>query len=123
MKVTARGKMIESTPKFINGVFPFTGRGYKQPLPLELPAYVVPSDKRAQLVYFRAGNSSNELIYLSLLKDGSVMRYFPIGAKASEHVSLAVVEDIGPDTKLEIMVGAAQGSAGVVVLDLGLLEI
>ena len=115
--------MIDSVPKFINGVLPFTGRGYKQPLPLELPAYVVPSDKRAQLIYFRAGNSSSDLIYLSLVKDGSVMRYFPVGAKSAEHVSLAVVEDIGPDTKLEVLVGAAQGSAGVVVLDLGLLEI
>jgi hypothetical protein len=115
--------MIDSTPKFINGIFPFTGRGYKQPLPLELPAYIVPYDKRAQLIYFRAGNSSSDLIYLALLRDGSVMRYFPIGAKASEHVSLAVVEDMSPDTKLEILVGAAQGSAGVVVLDLGLLEV
>ena len=115
--------MIDSTPRFINGVVPFTGRGYKQPFPLELPAYVVPPDKRAQLIYFRAGNSATDLIYLALFKDGSLMRYFPIGAKSSEHVSLAVVEDLNPDTKLEILIGAAQGSAGVVVLDLGLLEI
>ena len=115
--------MIDSVPKFINGVFPFTGRGYKQPVPLELPGYVVPADKRAQLIYFRAGNSSSELIYLSLLRNSNVMRYFPVGAKSSEHVSLAVVEDLGPETKLEVMVGAAQGSAGVVVLDVGLLEI
>ena len=116
--------MIESTPKFLNGVYPFTGSGYDKPIPLgESARYTVSPDKRAQLIYFRAGNASAELIYLVLMREGKPMRYFPIGAKASEHVSLAVVEDIPPDTKLEILVGAPASISGTVVLDLGLLEV
>jgi hypothetical protein len=116
--------MIESVPKFIQGVFPFTGAGYAAPFPLSDTArYAVPSDRRAQLMYARAANSSNEVIYLLLMRDGKPMRYFPIGAKACEHVSLAVVEDINPDSKLEILVGAPEGVAGTVLLDFGLVEI
>jgi hypothetical protein len=116
--------MTDSKPRFLQGVFPFTGRGYKQPYPLaDSLAYTVPEDKRAQLIYVRAGNASPELIYLSLTCDGKVMRLFPIGAKAGEHVSLAVVEDLAPGSKLELLLGATQGSAGTVILDLGLVEI
>ena len=116
--------MIESKPKFVQGAFPFKGTGYATPIPLaETAHYTVPPDKRAQLIYFRAGNSSSELIYLLMSRDGKPMRYFPIGAKASEHVSLAVVEDLNPDSKLEVLIGAPDGVAGTVVLDLGLVEI
>src|SRR5271166_1652221 len=102
--------MIESIPKFVQGVFPFKGSGYAVPIPLSDAArYTVPPDRHAQLIYVRAGNSSNEMIYLLLTRDGKPMRYFPIGAKAVEHVSLAVVEDIAPDSRLEIMVGAPEG--------------
>jgi len=38
-------------------------------------------------------------------------------------VPLAVVEDLFPDTKLEIFFAAPEGSAGTVVLDIGLMEI
>jgi hypothetical protein len=116
--------MIESTPKFVQGVFPFKGTGYAAPFPLaEAASYTVSPDKRAQLMYFRAGNSSSELIYLLLTRDGKPMRYFAIGAKASDHVSLAVVEDISPDSKLEILIGAPEGAAGTMVLDLGIVEV
>ena len=36
---------------------------------------------------------------------------------------LAVVEDLFPDTKLEIFFAAPEGAAGTVVLDIGLMEI
>lgn len=111
-------------PRFINGVFPYEGRGLDTPAPLGSSAsYLVPADKRAQLIYLRAGNSSGELVYLQLLKDGKPIRYFPIGAKAAVHVPLAVVEDIFPQSKLEVMVGAGKGVVGAIVLDLGLLEV
>ena len=83
----------------------------------------MPGDKRAQLIYLRAGNSADALITLCLMRDGKPMRMFPIGAKDAMHVPLAVVEDIYPDTKLELYLAAPPGVAGEVVVDLGLMEI
>jgi hypothetical protein len=115
---------MEATPRFLNGVFAFSGSGYDKPTPLDDKlAYAVPADKRAQLIYLRAGNSSGELIYLALMRDGKPMRYFPIGAKCSEHVPLAVVEDLFPETKLGVVLAAPSGTSGHLVLDIGLLEI
>ena len=115
---------MESIPKFLSGVFAFTGNGLGSAALLDPShVYTVPGDKRAQLVYLRAGNSSGELICLTLMRDGRPMRMFPVGAKAAEHVPLVVVEDLQPDTKLEVFVAAPQGTAGHVVLDIGLLEI
>jgi hypothetical protein len=115
---------MNPTPRFIQGVFAFEGRGLEVPAPLGPGAtYTVPGDKRTQLIYLRAGNSSGELCYLQLLRDGKVMRYFPLGAKSSVHVPLSVVEDIFPQSKLELMVAAPRGAVGMVVLDVGLLEI
>jgi hypothetical protein len=100
---------MEAIPRFLNGVYHFKGSGYEQATPVsDQLVYTVPSDKRAQLIYLRAGKP---------------MRYFPIGAKCSEHVPLAVVEDLFPETKLEVTLAAPSGAAGHLVLDIGLLEI
>lgn len=116
--------MIDSKPKFINGVYAFQGAGLDKIAPLsDKLSYVVPADRRAQLIYFRAGNSSAELICVALMRDGQPMRYFPIGAKGAEHVPLAVVEDLSPDTKLDIFIAAPEGTQGTIVIDIGLLEI
>jgi assimilatory nitrate reductase catalytic subunit len=116
--------MRESIPQFRSGVFAFTGTGYEKPSLLSSDlTYSVPADKRSQLIYFRAGNSTGELIYIALIKDGALMRYFPIGAKGSDHVSLAVVEDLAPDTKLEVFIGAPLNTSGYAVVDIGLIEI
>jgi assimilatory nitrate reductase catalytic subunit len=116
--------MIDSIPRFMSGAFPFTGAGYDQPAMLAPSlVYTVPSDKRAQLIYLRGGNSSSELIYLMLMQDGKPMRTFPVGAKAGIHVPLAVVEDLQPDTKVEVYFGAPAGDSGTIVLDVGLIEI
>ena len=115
---------MDATPRFLQGIYPFTGEGLQQPtlLSAEL-AYTVPADRRSQLIYLRAGNSSDELIYLLLRLGGVPMRYFPVGAKSAVHVSLAVTEDIFPETPLEILVGAPAGLGGMLVIDIGLLEI
>jgi hypothetical protein len=116
-------KQVQPNHRFLHGVFTFEGRGLEAPAPLSPPVlYTVPSDKRAQLIYMRGGNSSEELIYLALMRDEQLMRLFPIGAKASVHVSLAVVEDIFPDSRLEVFVAAPKGLRGSVVFDFGLLE-
>jgi hypothetical protein len=115
---------MDVIPKFLQGIFPFNGAGLDKSVPLDARLlYTVPPDKRAQLIYFRAGNSSPELIYLSMSCDGSRMRLFPIGAKADTHVPLAVVEDLPPDTKLEVLIAAPAGTKGMVVLDIGIVEI
>jgi hypothetical protein len=115
--------MIDSEPKFIQGVIAFTGSGYDKPVPLESASFVVASDKRAQPLYFRGGNSTSEMITVVLLRDGKLMRYFPIGAKAATHVQLAVVEDLEPETKLELTILAPAGLSGTVIVDLGMVEI
>ncbi len=110
----------------ILGTYPFQGTGYDAPAPLggnAAPAYTVPPDKRAQLIYFRVGNSCGEMIALTLTRDGTPMRVFPVGAKAAEHVPLAVVEDLMPETRIGVLVAAPEGASGTVVLDMGLVEI
>jgi hypothetical protein len=115
---------MQTKPVFLQGVYSFEGQGLAAAAPLDRGlVYTVPADKRSQLIYLRAGNASPELIALILMRDDKPMRYFPIGAKADSHVSLAVVEDLEPETKLAVFVAAPAGIAGTVVLDIGLLEI
>ena len=113
-----------SKPKLLQGVFAFEGKGLMTPAPLDAALdYAVPEGKRAQLIYFRAGNSADHLIYVLLMRDGKPMRYFPLGAKADTHVALAVVEDMLTGTTLQAFVAAPEGVAGHVVIDIGLQEI
>ncbi len=115
---------MESFPKFLQGVFGYTGAGLdKAALLASTLTYTVPSTKRAQFVYLRAGNSGSDLICLTLVIDGKAARYLPVGAKAGIHVPLTVVEDLQPDTKVEIHLSAVEGHSGQVVVDVGLLEI
>jgi hypothetical protein len=116
--------MIDSKPRFLQGAFYYTGKGYDAASLLDPKlVYTVPFDKRAQLIYARLGNSSAEMVCLSLLCDGKPIRLFPIGAKASAHVPLAVVEDLQPDSRIELYLAAPAGCAGTIVVDVGLIEI
>ena len=83
----------------------------------------MPPDKRSQLIYFRAGNSSAEMVAVLLLLDGKPTRYFPVGAKSAIHVPLAVVQDLEPEQRIDVLFAAPEGSSGTIVLDIGLLEI
>ncbi|MDG4773885.1 molybdopterin oxidoreductase [Solwaraspora sp. WMMD792] len=115
---------MQSTPRFLQGVFAFDGKGLDTPLPLDGSLrYTVPDGLVAQTVYFRGGNSSGELVYVLLLRDGEPMRYFPIGARDAVHVPLRVVEDLAAGTVVELQVAAPAGTTGTVVLDLGLVEV
>lgn len=113
--------MIESRPKFIQGILAFTGAGYDHPV--SLSGCKVAADRRAQPIYMRAGNSTDVLVSLVLTCDGKPMRLFPIGARSAAHVQLAVVEDMQPESKLDIAVAAPAGTEGVIVLDFGFVEI
>ena len=115
---------MDTIPRFLNGVYAFTGQGLTRPLPLDdRLAYAVPGDRRAQLIYFRAGNSADALVSVLLMRDGRPMRHFPVGAKAACHVPLVVVEDLHPETRIEVCIAAPEGVSGEVVLDVGLIEI
>lgn len=113
-----------STPRFLQGVYPVDGAGLDAPFLIDAAlSYTVPPGASTQPVYFRGGNSSEEMIYVALMRDGTPIRYFPIAAKGSTHVSLRVVEDLLSDTVLELFVGAPKGAPATVVVDLGLIEI
>ena len=113
-----------STPRFLQGAFEFDGNGLDKPALLDDSLrYVVPAGAVTQPVYFRGGNSADEMVSVVLFRDGKPMRYFPIAAKGATHVALRVVEDLLGDTVLELLVAAPSGCAGTVVVDLGLVEI
>jgi assimilatory nitrate reductase catalytic subunit len=119
-----RTTRVKSSPRFLQGVYPITGEGLGKPGPLD-PAlrYQVPQGRTAQALYFRGGNSTDELVYLLLVRDGEPMRWFPIGAKADCHVPLRVVEDLDGGTVVELHVAAPVGVTGDVVVDLGRVEV
>lgn len=108
---------------FLQGIYPFEGVGIDKPVPISSAVqHVVPDGFVAQTLYFRGGNTSNELISVALLRDGVPMRYFPIGAKADVHVPLRVVEDLEGGTMIELHVAAPEGLTGTLILDVGLVE-
>ncbi|MDX1893218.1 molybdopterin oxidoreductase [Mycolicibacterium sp. 050158] len=113
-----------STSRFLQGAFEFHGKGLDAPVPIdESLRYVVPAGAVTQPVYFRGGNSTDDMVTVVLYRDGVPMRYFPIGAKGATHVALRVVEDLLGDTVLELYVAAPDGCAGTVVVDFGMVEI
>jgi assimilatory nitrate reductase catalytic subunit len=115
---------MHSTPRFLQGIFPFEGQGVDKPAPLhEALTYTVPMGVTTQPLYFRGGNSTDELVTVVLVRDGAPMRYFPIGARDAVHVALAVVEDLDDDTVIELHLAAREGLSGTVVVDLGLVEV
>jgi assimilatory nitrate reductase catalytic subunit len=115
---------MHSTPRFLQGIFDFEGHGSDKPALLhDGLTYTVPAGVVSQPLYFRGGNATDELVTLVLVRDGAPMRYFPIGAKASCHVQLAVVEDIEDGSVLELHLAAPEGLTGTVVVDLGLVEV
>ncbi|GAB2829083.1 hypothetical protein GCM10022221_29430 [Actinocorallia aurea] len=115
---------MESKPCFLQGAFPFVGKGFETPVPISAALrYEVPGGAAAQPVYLRAGNSSGELVCVVLMRNGVPMRYFPVGAKDATHVSLRIVEDLEAGTVVEVHLAAADGVTGTVVVDLGLVEV
>lgn len=114
----------ESTPRFLQGAFGFDGKGYDAPILLDASLrYVVPAGSVTQPVYFRGGNSTDEMVTVVVMRDGAPLRYFPIGAKDAVHVPLRVVEDLLADTVLEVFIAAPDGLSGTVIVDIGLVEI
>jgi len=110
--------------RFLQGVYPFDGAGLDKPAPLSAElSYVVPDGVVAQALYFRGGNTSDEVVAVVLMRDGVPMRYFPMGAKSDVHVPLRVVEDLEGGTAVELYIAAPEGLTGTVIIDVGLVEV
>jgi hypothetical protein len=115
---------MHAIPRFLQGIFPFAGQGMDKPVPIDQSlTYVVPDGVVSQPLYFRGGNTGDELICVVLVRDGQPMRYFPLGARSGTHVSLRVVEDLDAGTVLALHLAAPEGHTGSVVVDLGLVEV
>ena len=110
--------------RFLQGIYQFTGAGIDKPAPLDGElSYLVPDGSVAQALYFRGGNTSDELVAVVLMRDGVPMRYFPMGAKSDVHVPLRVVEDLEGGTAVELYIAAPEGLTGTVIIDVGLVEV
>jgi assimilatory nitrate reductase catalytic subunit len=108
---------------FLQGIFPFEGAGLDKPVPISAElSHLVPDGVISQALYFRGGNSSDELVTVVLMRDGVPMRYFPMGARDGVHVPLRVVEDIEGGSLIELRLLADTGVSGSVVVDLGMVE-
>ncbi|MGH3683956.1 MAG: molybdopterin oxidoreductase [Pseudonocardiaceae bacterium] len=115
---------MHSTTRFLQGIYPFEGQGMDKVVPLHPDLrYRVPMGVITQPLYFRGGNSTDELIIVVLVLDGAPVRYFPIGARAGTHVPLRVVENLEDETTVELHLAAPEGLTGTVVVDLGLVEV
>ena len=109
---------------FLQGIYPFEGAGMDKPVPLHAElAHVVPDGVISQALYFRGGNTSDEVVAVVLMRDGVPMRYFPMGAKSDVHVPLRVVEDLEGGTAVELYIAAPEGLTGTVIIDVGLVEV
>ena len=110
-------------PRFLQGVYPFAGRGIFDLGPLnDALRYVVPPGRVAEVLYIRAGNVSDELIYLALSANGAPIRYFPAGPSSDFHVALAITEAHPAGTRLEVGLAAPRGLSGTVIVDVGIVE-
>ena len=113
---------MDPKPAFLQGTYKFKGDGLETPVSLYGASYTVPQNSRAQLVYFRAGQSSEDTINLILLKDEKTMRLFPLGMKSAMHFPLAIQEYLPAGSQLELKVAAPPGLVGSVFVDLGFME-
>ena len=109
--------------RFLQGVYPFAGRGVFDLGPLHDDlCYTVPVGAAAEIVYVRAGNLSDDILYLALSVNGHPTRYFPVGPKADFHVPLAIVETYPAGSRIEVCLAAPRGLAGTIVVDVGIVE-
>ncbi len=114
----------QATPRFLQGVYPFAGRGVFDLGPLnDALTYQVPAGKTAEVLYVRAGNLSDDILYLALSINGQPVRYFPAGPKADFHVPLSIVESYPAGSEIAICLAAPRGLTGTVVVDVGILEV
>lgn len=113
----------KATPRFLQGVYPFAGRGlFEIALLDDQLTYLVPEGKTARVVYFRAGNASDQLVYMAVAVNGTPVRYFPVGPNADIHVPLAIVDTHPSGEKIAVLFAAPRGTTGTLIVDVGIVE-
>ena len=110
----------EGTPVLLQTLATFEGHGLAAPQPLGL-SYTVPNDRTSGMFYFRAGSTVGGMVNISVMRDGKLMRYFPVAPNSAIHVSLAIVEELPAGTRIDVL--AAGEGAGTLILDIGYLEV
>ena len=114
----------QAIPRFIQGTFPFVGAGITERVSLAPDAeYTVPKGRQTEVLYLRAGNHTESLIYLTLCANGRPIRYFPLGKSEAMHIPLAIVEAHLAGTHLSLEISATRGESGLVIVDVGMLEL
>jgi hypothetical protein len=112
-----------SQPRFLQGVFPFVGKGIYEGIPLEHDLVcVVREGYQAKVLYVRLGNHSDDLIYLTLTANELPLRHFPVGPQGALHIPLVIQETHPPGTRLSFRLAAERGVSGTVILDVGIDE-
>lgn len=110
------------TTVLLQKIFTYEGTGLDaQPSLIEDLAYTVAQGCTSGVQYVRAGNASEGMALVTLMKNGEAMRLFPISAGGTVHVPLAIVDDLKPGTDITVLVSGE--SSGTVVLDIGILEV
>ena len=74
------------------------GEGIDSPQHLRL-TYSVSQGCTAGVQYVRAGNTTEGIINITVLKDGKAMRYVPVAAGGAMHVPLAIVDEFLKTTR------------------------
>ncbi len=92
------------------------------PLDAEL-TYMVPDGVVAQAVYFRGGNTTDELIMRRADPGRRADALLPDRRQERLHVPLRVVEDLDGRHRRRAAARRAGGVTGTVVVDLGLVEV
>ncbi len=108
-------------PVLLQGVFDFPATGLKTPQLLSPRLrYVVPPNSVAGIRFLRVGVTCDSMVCISTVVNGLTHRLFPIAPNSATHVPFAIVEPLVAGSEVEIHV--ASDKAGVVVIDVGCLE-
>ncbi len=114
---------METTPHFLNGVHSFSGSGLETATPLAGLRYAVPSAKRAQLIYFRGGNSSAEMVAVQPGARRQADAHLPDRRQGRGPRAAGGGRGPAPGQRGRGVRGGPGGLSGQIVLDIGFLEI
>jgi hypothetical protein len=106
--------------RFLQGVFPFIGKGIFESVPDSSLDVTVCKGMQAQVLDVRSGNHSEDLIDLTLTSNGTPIRHFPVGPQGALHIPMLIQEPRPAGTKLSYFLAAARGVSGTVIVDVGI---
>ncbi len=95
--------MLLDTPKFLQGVYRFEGRGLENPVSFDPKGRVRSSPRQAgTAILFPRGQFLARDDLSGLMRNDKPMRYCPLGAKGALDVGFHVIEETAPGTVLEV---------------------